>query len=466
MTPFSLIIIFQIFYIFLKYRSLHDVYIALFAIGIFISINIEVGYFISIGSLYLTYSEFFFYLISLLSLIMLIYKKEKYSLSIIYSSSLLLLSIFITTVLLKVNTYEKDVILFGYSWDDFILGISNKSNIKPSIEYYKKILNPFLFTIVILVVSKQIKTVDWSRIIKIQTSLFKLLILYGCFELISKYLFHSGISYSFLNNFFGIVRNSFTELTIRGQGFVLQGFTTESSHYAFKFIFIFLTFGYNSIYLMPNKIWFYLAIIIFTLSMSFSTLLFGFSLLFLYVIYLHNRNGKGYFFLIATIILFALMLSVIIYILYISNSYYFNRIEKIVYELTVLVSGNTENTLLVGVSERARLLSIIDTIKIFYDRPMFGVGLGTVFSHGSFTIILSNIGLIGTIAWIDLLWFKYVNVNYKNKYYIIAMIFWFIVNIFVSNGINILFGLENLYLVVLFKLVYKNNSYNYVTTQL
>lgn len=44
-------------------------------------------------------------------------------------------------------------------------------------------------------------------------------------------------------------------------------------------------------------------------------------------------------------------------------------------------------------------MGITETLKGFFERPLFGLGLGTAYCNSGIVSLLSNIGLVGTGLW-------------------------------------------------------------------
>ena len=136
------------------------------------------------------------------------------------------------------------------------------------------------------------------------------------------------------------------------------------------------------------------------LSMSFSTLMFGSTLILLYTFTYQGIVGKGIG--KKTIyggIALILMVGAGIYFV-LNNPYYSSRVIGFIEDFSVISS---KNNVLNGTitSSKVRLYGIMDTLNVLLERPLTGFGLGTAYCNSAIIMILADIGIVGFALWIS-----------------------------------------------------------------
>lgn len=411
---------------------------------------LEVGYFFRIGSTEVGYS--FIYNLFLFVYLIVFFAKKRIQKSLFYQGLVLILSILIGNFLLIIFPTLVRTANINISWDEKV--------IKPDLVFETihatsfNILNIFyainyvLLFFAILIVFRRDK---YKLIISSMNRLVNVILSIGIIEVIIKYIFKSDIYNAFLNFIFGISSSTYLKITNRGNGFLLQGFTQESSHYVYVlFILFFLTFSSFVLSRKKNDLY-KILIIIFLLatSMSFSSLIYMIAILNIIMLWIFRRSNSQRKIFVATfqIILFILLLFIIINILppFINKldvtGFWGRRITSLFEEISMVTSGNWKySSTSLEWSNRVRILSIYENLRIFLIRPVFGFGLGSVTSHSSTSMLLSGAGIISVFLWIR---FNFLFKKIKKTYeYTIVIIIFLIVNTFNSLALRPFFDIS------------------------
>jgi hypothetical protein len=461
MTPFSYIIIF--FWIFsLAKNKIKNAFLAQLAFTIFISVFVEVGYFLDSDIVRIE----FWHISSILTFITAIplfcsqflIKKKLF----IY-----LLSLSITLFLLIFFPVNQPVVIGASGVNEEVMsGIS--SYIQP---HFSKFSTFYFFFAVIQAFSIQVaftgfKKEDYYYLIHKLSLGSKLIILIVLAEIILKY-WSINVYSDLLIEVFGLGSSTQLPDYSIGNSFMLQGLTREGSHLAYS-LFTALTVIFVESKISSankqNKFFIILGIIELSISMAFTSLLVFTMLLLMYIVYrFYHVTNKGiilkYVKIFSTIILVSLLLYPLSYI---EDGYYFKRFlssfDDVFYLLTPkninVLSGLTELS-----STTARIYSIIDNLSLIQYRPFFGVGIGTNFSHGSTALTLGETGILGLMSFVYFYFFS-IPINNKKIIYWILIFIWLVGNIFVSRHSLIVRMDSFLFFVCLYFLLNNDNILN------
>lgn len=225
----------------------------------------------------------------------------------------------------------------------------------------------------------------------------KVHIVFVFIEIITKYIFRSNIMTNVRDIILGVGVSTSTALEHRGTGYAIYGLTREASHLS-TVLFIFLLLLILSKKLKENKIWAICSLVIMALTMSFSTLMYLLVLMVICIITYDRKISKK---MLYTMLLFGLLISIGIMLL-LNNKYYSMRISGFFEDVSYILSRKT-----IAINEvtssKVRMYGIIETFKLFLERPLIGVGLNTAYCHSGIIMVLSNIGIVGFLVWIKFL---------------------------------------------------------------
>lgn len=401
-----------------------------------IEIFIEQGNFIQINNLLISYPTVMELLLFIYTLILLV-KEKKVKKKTIFLASLIIAVVLLGICNLILNPGNIQGATSEVTWDDIMRG-SSLQNIKFNSYVIKQAIQMFIFITVIVVIYSVFDKQDYIEILKQFSKNVKLMLVVGLIEFVIKYIFNSNLFNSFCEMFFGTTAQAYTEITSRGTGYVLQGFTKEASHYAYTLMIAIISlYAMNKITGKENK-WIILAIILMIASMSFSCYWFlGGIVLIAIIKWIQKSNNIGKF--VKWILVISISILIINTILTNISTIYNEleatgfiqrRIKSLIEEIKLIINGEwlyAQNSL--EWSNRVRLGSSYETIKLLRYKPLFGIGISAATSHGSTTMLLSGIGIIGTYLWTKLCFYTSNLLIQNKKYYTLGVIVFLIINL-------------------------------------
>ena len=436
--PFGIFLIIIIIFLIVIKRK--DSFIFILAITIFVEINNIAGYFFKIGLFEIGYTDFLQLVLSLIS----VYRCKR--IKKIKFINLLIVLLFCSigsfiSLIFHPHTYIVDT--YKTSWDQLLFFRTGS----------RTILHVGLHSIMI-----EIRLIIWGliglvvfddrrnneKITNIIIKLTNLHIYFALFELATKTLFKSNIATELRNIIFGLGQATYSSLSTRGtgSGFSIYGFTRESSHFAtamFLFAFILLI----SKKYKNNILQLGLSIILMCSSMSFSSVMYIMTLLVVYFIVNGFRITKR------TMILILFIMFVVIFGIYkiFNNSYYRSRIYEFYIAFQSITNGFIGNDI---TSSKVRLYSIFESIKLFFSRPVFGLGLGTTSCYSGLASILVNVGIVGFLSWINYCFCGISIKKYQIKYIVLTIVLILLPNALIGE----LGMMYSVYILYLFRLVF------------
>lgn len=413
---------------------------------------LEVGYFLRIGGIEIGYSfliNLFLFIYLFFTLVKERIPKQLFVAGICLSGSVLLGNILLILFPTQVRTaninisWDDKIILPGIVFEKIHLTAFNLLNL-----FY--LINYLLLFLVIMSVFKK----DSPRIVV--TSLKKitdLILAIGVIELISKYVFKSDAFNAIINRVFGITESTYVELTIRGNGFVLQGLTQESSHYVYVLFILFFSILASYVLTKQRSDLYRLGILLLLLavSMSFSSVLYFIAIIHIGLLWRFKAIKIE-----KKVLLNLLQLASIVLLFFLATQFlpewikrlsttgfWERRIKSMFEEISMVISGDwRHSTRSLEWSNRVRILSIYENMKIFLLRPIFGFGLGSVVSHSSTMMLLSGGGVVTTLMWARV---NFLLGRLKITYeYVIVIIVFLAINIFNSLSFRPFFDISAL----------------------
>lgn len=467
MNPYTFILIAIILYNLFKIDNLKDFYIKLLIITLINQCFIQIGYFIKIGNIEVSYKTICELLLLFTSILILFKVKINRS---NFSNSFIFLSICIFGIL-RIIIQPSNIVAsnINVSWDDF-LSIGTQFE---KIHFVPFILQEFFSIVTFIITIMTIYSIytykELNKFIAEFCKWSKLMLIIGCIEAIVKYVFDSNLYNSLCNSIFGVSSATYEGITFRGAGVVLQGLTKESSHYIYVlFIIILVIFvEYKNTKNSNSKLWIIIASILGIMSMSFSLLLFSIGILIMCYFYWIRESSTNQFKILKKILLILLSFIGVCLLIGISytlidnlsvdsNNFWSRRIVSLFQEIKLIFSGEWKTaTTSLEWSNRSRLLSVFETLKLIIYRPIFGFGIGAVTSHGSSSMMLAGTGLLGMLYWIKVVFYgKISGFNNKclsNSGYLAVILVWFMINMLNSMGLRPFYEISTLILVLVFR---------------
>ncbi len=465
---FSIVIFIIILFIIIKNKELKMILFNMTILTASIELYLELGYFLKINDIligYRTIVEIFLYIISIICLIK--YHKTKINKNAFFLFTIVIIGI-INLVLIPVNIRTANG---NVSWDDFILG-ETFEYVNFNFFVIQEAVQMIIFIINVLAIYNSFQKEDYKKIIVKFSKITKIILIIGLIELIIKYIFHLNVYNEFCNIIFGQAYATVLTIAGRGSGYILQGLTTEASHYSYVLmISIIILFAVNTITNKEKK-WIILAILLMCASMSFSSVLFISGLILIYILYWLYNSKIPKMKLIKIFLLFIIVLFTIILLIYNFNNIFNNlsesnflerRIKSLIQEIQLIINGQWRySKQSLEWSNRVRLVSSYETLKLIKYRPLFGLGIASVASHGSTTMLLAGIGLVGTYFWIKYVFYS-LKANLSNvnrKYYKLAIAIWLLINMLNSMGLRVFYELSSIILMEAFTIIFSNSIKN------
>lgn len=418
MPIFSAIIVLYVLYCFFM-KSATNAYYSLLTISIFIELIYPQGNFLGnktgIG---LGYRNVSLIIIFIGSLLYLTRNKFFVNKKILYSSAFFIGVVLIGIILSYIMPYDGYIIHTPEGWDLFLSG--RNSMIKADIPLASNIKNIVLLGLFIFNVTIFKSLIDKEKLTQILDKIVKYLyfiILYGVIEFLIKYVFRMPDLMISLNSaLFGVAENTVTYSLTRGDMLGLQGVTSEPSHYVGSLFLIIVLFSICD-KIHPRKkynLLIFISFIFMVLSGSFSSILYLIVALY-YCFYLYYGQYKNKWaklcknILIDTLVFFMLLFSLYM-VLNITNSYYLERLENALVVINSIADSNLVGNIGTGESSWGRLLSLYYGFNIFYQNPLFGIGLEYQSVYDLTINILCNTGILGLISY-----FMVISSGYKEK---------------------------------------------------
>lgn len=458
MTVCSFFVLFILILYFRKKRKVTEAFAFVSSFAISMETMTSIGYFIRIGELEISQSEFLILLDIVIALIYLNNNKCKYSSFKI--GFLLIISSILSLLFQIIFPYQGNVVSDAAGWDRYYFWGVIPTKIVIGIGHIKEILHLICY-VILFIVSIQLNDKEKTSIIKNTFFFEKFFIWYGVIELIFTDILHRPyILRKLLIRFIGDSYVSDDLNVSLGVANRLQGFKSEPSMYGMAlFIFLLLTF-----YLIKSsekenekrKYYVYflatLALMVFSLAFSSAINLIWFiACLVLYKCSVSNK-GKKICILFLSFIFVNISILMLIYIYnHNFNNYYLKRIHMALINVQNLSingwHGEGDFAIYDG-STRIRLISLKYTLKYFFRRPFFGLALGSTYSHSAFATVLASIGIVGASLWLKFTFFHEKIRYYAEYYFLIAL---WIVLLFISGvGLFQFYGIENILIVYLF----------------
>ncbi|MGR5519471.1 hypothetical protein [Vibrio sp. PNB22_4_2] len=370
--------------------------------AIFFSIFVTAGYVISVGSIEVSYAQF-----SLLITIFLFFITK-----VIYGDfsrwHFIKILLFFTSLIasyIYVSVIDVSHVLVYATGMDYADGVLSNPRVGPhNIKEFLNVVMFSLFSMLLVISDRNViidNILDWGRWVIV------LIVIEFC----TKNIFNSSIFLDYVNFLFGEGKYQIDFLFERAGFFSLQGLTREPNQLV-RGLFIWLVVA-----LFKNDKKYYPFILIGVCALAVSGSFAGASLiLFVILITIVIYGNIKYLSVVPILILF-------IYIVLesVDYTYYLERLSNI--------------------SSDLRVVSILKSIEVFKHVPLFGVGFGNSMSFGTFPVIISNMGIVGTISWL-MVCLHGNRMNYKGALVLIL----FLSSLLVNGGKGTVYATSTLFI--------------------
>jgi hypothetical protein len=410
MQIFSWIVLAIIAYIAIVSRTSKERFIKILILNIVISTHFESGYFISLGGFELDYDQ----IISLFTAVFGVMACHlKFNKKLLANLCFFYGSLLVGVIGLIVFPYgEKIVTGSSNNYDEVIAGTTSLQYASFDTGTISGLLFFAVFSVITVCAWNVLNKEDLKRIIIRTAFYYKIILIYGLVETVLVYGLHTDIHRSVINTVMGQGAATFNSLITRGSGYMLEGLTREASHYMFS-LFITMIVICTEGYFTRKKQFFWTSVIFFIALMSFSLSsvlyilgIIGYSMLIMIrndPVSARKKISKVIAILVMTFIT-AIILILAVWIIYINGSenYLILRLGESIESVMILFKGSSMSIFAMSsyrTSSMIRLYSVIETLKLFIHRPLFGFGIGVLTCHGSTAMFLGDVGIIGCYSW-------------------------------------------------------------------
>lgn len=315
-----------------------------------------------------------------------------------------------------------------------------------------------LFSLVFIYIYKNWHLKDYKWSITRFSKWCNFFICFGCIEFLLKNVFGLNETWgNVITFFFGERSSTIAEGRLRGDLYELTLFTQEASHYAYVLLFIaIIKLTDNIINNRRHKIdlYLFLTLLLMALSTSFSVIYMIASFFFIYLLYRWYIERPKYmrYEKIAFITAFLAVLSYLSVFLAMNvDSFVYSRLINLYENFDELLTIDYSFGSTMGdFSTQIRLVSMIQAVRAFLWRPIFGFSIGTIDAHSGTAMFLSAVGIFGLFCWIKF----YFRVNPlfqilgpKRSLYYLAIVLFLFINL-LSGSFRAFFSLTLFYFVV------------------
>jgi len=436
MPIFSIIFLFILIWIFVRYTTSKKRFLALFSLTVVLQTYYFQGYFIQIGAQGISSCEgMSLKLLVLYSLWLLfsgkvrpkrnVYVGAMFCFMFLFGSILYETFVPFDGLLLPHMGEDTDGTMYG--WDALVAGTATMVSYQPPLQELVRKSTYFFYYVFILVAFKEVFDFEsFTRTLMSIVKWGKLCIYYGLFEFFLKNIMGQlTFTYDLAQVLFGV--NGMAVQTVAyskgGNWYTLQGFTSEPAHfviYLFTVAFFMILAGvcqkrclelgiYVKRTFYPFEI--FLSVLLMFLCGGFSAVWMSSLLLVVSIIvYIRSRHIslwhwiRKYQLAVLGVVVIGMALGFVI----LNNDYYVGRLQDMLYILAFLQPGNLDITGMLGVvgaggnegihSTVARLGSIAYGIEICLERPLFGIGPGTLWVFDTIITLWLYYGILALLA--------------------------------------------------------------------
>lgn len=378
MTPFSLILIVILLFIFIKDRN--TIFASLLAFTAFAELFLTTGYFCHIGTYEFKFDEFILLILSFYLVYMFCVKRVEARW--VMCMLCFLCMVIINNFLLIAFPYTEPIVIYGgeATWDSYCLSGVDLDAVRFSWQVIMMDLRYILFLFVILVSMSCFNIEDYSIAVRKFIKFGYLMMVIVLFEFA---LGSIGLGSSFVafRDWMMGTANSTAGYFLRGGCGTLSGFTLEPGQLARAFWVWLLVYIINVS--NPSNLFMLIVMIIMSLSGSLASVLYIVSSIIIYFI-LHMKLNQVINLMCAGCLTFCILLIF-------REGIFLNHMQRITAIIAYLLSGGVR---FVG-SEGIRLISIVSLFRAFTQHPLWGIGIGSAYSYGGFTDLIATLGCIG-----------------------------------------------------------------------
>lgn len=295
------------------------------------------------------------------------------------------------------------------TWDTIFLQGAQRQPVVFELTYLTGLVKFFLTLFVILIIVSSLNRSDWERVLSKTLVWSEIIVIVCLIEVIAKYGFRSNLFHEVSDAVLGVSTSTYVDLVVRGDGILLCGFTKEASHYSFALSVLFIIIicwlsCKRRLLTRAQKNLSYAAIVAIAVEQAFamSFSMFYFAACSILVVLVVLMRGKPLIqgsivvtSVLMTLVLVFIGLPVLASVLD-GSTYFGNRIKVLQSNLLACMDGSWIKYPNSGDnSTTVRLGSMFETLRLLGNRPLLGLGFGSLTAHSSFAMMIGDWGLLG-----------------------------------------------------------------------
>lgn len=390
---FSYILIIVLLCIIIKdfNKSLETFFKHILTVGLIISFNMNLGFFVEIGTFSFGYATAINAVLAIVG-ITLIFSKKNYDFKVLKIGMGAIISVILGLILAKLRPYTGGII---YNYDAYVGGdLSRQYKLEVSSTNLAFVLNMAGYLIIASTVFNIYKKRDIIKLLKniVNISIFIIFVAFTL-EIIGNYVIGVSMTQQLYVPLFGYTEA--TSLNIDR----FHGLFKEASHYSMGLFFLSIlcvvNINWEKHLNHPNNVktemlkMFFLFFLLLT-STSFIAIFYFLVAICVYIIYNSRRKMQK-------ICLFTAMLAIaaIAGLVITGNGNIIPKYDRFVRLFNSFVYLVNEETATFS-SEGARLTSMFEMLKLVAARPLFGIGAAMADAHSTALSCLGTIGIVGS----------------------------------------------------------------------
>ena len=446
----------------LNQRNKKKILCDLLVLLIFVSTNIGMGYFFSVGNSDISYYPAVLYFTIFVCLFFSFYD-HKIS-KRMFNAYLFLIMILIVNYFGGLFFPHKGYFIVS-SWDKFTQGdttVIGMDALSLRLGLYAATIG-VLF--ILIAAQKKLTKYDWMYILHHEVRLSKVVLVMGWIEWFIVNIFRTRVITDLFIKIFGISENQQNALYQRGMFIAAQGVTKEVSEYVtgLFYVCIFMLL-YDEFYKnkTKNTKWFWLGCLLILVNSSLSGVIYLVLLLSLKLIFtnswISNKTERVIILCVAIMAIFIAFIALLqnYQIFLSSNNYIVKRIGRALQQFSAIFM-NSQAELLTG-SEASRFTGMSYLLQMLKYRWLLGYGLGVLSCMSGIVTMVAGIGILGAIAWFNCV-FK-LTITYKNdyKYKILFAVFVLILPNLILNDYMAMVKIQPMICVIIFDQFFKREK--------
>ena len=306
---------------------------------------------------------------------------------------------------------EVSIVTSSQSWDDYYYGVVLPGHVSFGIRTVLILVRMALFCFLLMVTQSVFRARDYTDVAHAVLAFSLAHVLFASFEFVTKVMFGSTIALTISQSVFVSFGSTYSSLVTRGDMTMIQGFTREGSHFAYAMFYTVLlcVLLYAKGELRIHEAFcLILSAVMLLVSGAFTSVICALVLIVFFMLAVSHRQRMKMkeHELDARIILLLIVVAVsallAAYYAFDSGTYYVSKFLGVLGNLPQLISGNYSGTY-ASVDAMPRLVSMVESMRVFFSYPLFGIGLGTIDPFSGLSGILCTTGAAGLVSWLALI---------------------------------------------------------------